>query len=526
MHNDFKQTCRLMLVAGMLGALSCNPAQADLASYITGSKAPPPLQQFTSQGTESLKDAGLANPSTLWIPARYTGSGDALFINGQRYAAPGGFNNVASFIKLTDGYLVAVRQNQLPVVQPAAATAGGGLSAEQTKTLQAQMQKIQQMPNLTAEQRVQMMSMLMQATMSSSQTAQVPAPVTLGSSNSIGVAFYKVGADGQTLAAVGSIPTVHNAPRVLTTTAAIFVERRDGSTASGQLPLFDYIGINNKGQQVVGPQGVLFATPAPDGGWYVKQMIGNEDPSLPYATYSWDIAHIDANGQRTEIYKGSSEYTGQDMGVHSALAFANMPPLADSVRTGYIIRLMHHGAQSMGNDFTDWYASAFSLGEKPPVLCYGLIGRECTYQLGNYTFDLAPVRTTSALAAYGTAQGFILFGTPDDPKVAGQLTQDASAGKGLDYGVVDVKTGERTALFNIMGAGMNTIRNIFGSNTGNADFSRLNDAYDILTPTGLVVVPTAGTAGTDTKPAFDLASDKTISAADMNGFLMQYGFVH
>lgn len=474
MHNDFKQTCRLILAAGMLGALSCNPAQAGLASYITGSKTPPPLQQFTSQGTESLKDAGLANPSTLWIPARYTGSGDALYINGQRYAAPGGFNNVAGFIKLADGYLVAVRQNQLPIVQPAAPT---GTSA-------------------------------------------------VGSSNSVGVAFYKVGANGQTLAAVGSVPTVHKAPRVLTTTDAIFVERRDGSTASGQLRLFDYIGINKQGQQAVGPQGVLFATPAPDGGWYVKQMLGNEDPSLPYATYNWDIAHIDADGQRTEIYKGSSEYTGQDMGVHSALAFADMPPLTDSVRTGYVIRLMHHGAQSMGNDFTDWYASAFSLGEKPPALCYGLIGRECTYQLGSYTFDLAPVRATSAVAAYGTAEGFVLFGTPDDPKVAGQLTQDASAGKGLDYGLVDIKTGDRTALFNIMGAGMNAIRNIFGSNTGNADFSRLNDAYDILTPAGLVVAPTSRTAGTDAKPAFDLASDKTISAADMNGFLMQYGFVH
>ena len=50
---------------------------------------------------------------------------------------------------------------------------------------------------------------------------------------------------------------------------------------------------------------------------------------------------------------------------------------------------------------------------------------------------------------------------PDDTKVAGRLTQGASAGKVLDYGVVDLKTGNRAALFNIMGAGMNTLRNIW-----------------------------------------------------------------
>lgn len=72
---------------------------------------------------------------------------------------------------------------------------------------------------------------------------------------------------------------------------------------------------------------------------------------------------------------------------------------------------------------------------------------------------------------------------------------------------------------------MNTIQNIFGSNSGNADLSHLNSAYGILTRTGLVVVPHSGSSNVQAEPAVDLSSQKTISAADMNGLLMQYGFV-
>jgi len=522
-------TCSAASLAILLTQASM-PVQAANTDDSNQSKAPPPLIQFTPVGTESLADAGLAHLSTLWVPAGYTGSHDALYINGKRYAAPGGFSDVPGFIKTPGGYTVAVRQDQIQMIQPQAAAPAGGLSAQQTQTLQQQVQQIQQMPGLTPVQRTQMLTMLMQATLSAGQAAaapQAPAPqFTGGIQPSPGLMFYSVSTDGQTLATVGSLPASKTA-RVLVTQEAIYVEQQSGKTAYDRLPLFSYVGLDGTGKQISGPQDVLFASPAPDAGWYVKQLLKAQDPSDLYSTYSFVFSRVGADGNRTEIFRDNDQYTAVDLLVHDTVAVADMPPLVDSVRTGEVVRLAHDGAQSIGNDFTDWMAAAYDLGKAPPISCRPtLFGKYCTPKWGTYSLTLGAVRSMDIYAAYVIAHGITLFGTPDKPQLATQLSNDAGLGKALQYGVVDTASQERTALFELMGSGSNTFRSFAGTNTGAADASSFNSAYNILTPRGLVLAQAGSVNRNQDKPGFDLSSQKTISASDINGFLMQYGMAH
>lgn len=120
-------------------------AHADNTDSVNWVKDPPPLIQFNPAGTETLADAGLSNLSTLWIPAGYTGSHDALYINGKHYSAPGGFNDVPGFIKTPGGYTVAVRQDSIQTNSPQVATPAGGMDAQKTQLFQQQVQQIQQM---------------------------------------------------------------------------------------------------------------------------------------------------------------------------------------------------------------------------------------------------------------------------------------------------------------------------------------------------------------------------------------------
>ena len=531
-NSRFFSTCSAASLAILLAQTSM-PVQAGDTDNNNEVKAPPPLIQFASVGVETLAEAGLKNPSTLWVPASYTGSHDALYINGKRYAAPGGFSDVPGFIKTPGGYTVAVRQDRIQMSQPpvgGSTAPAGGLSAQQTQTLQQQVQQIQQMPGLTPAQRTQMLTMLMQATLSAGQAAAAPqmpaAQFAGGIQPSPGLVFYSVSSAGQTLATIGSLPASKTA-RVLVTQEAIYVEQEDGKTAYDRLPLFSYVGIDGTGKQISGPQDVLFASPAPDSGWYVKQLVKAQDPSDLYATYSFVFSHVGSDGNRTEIFRDDDQYTAADILVHGTVAVADMPPLVDSVRTGEVVRLAHNGTQSIGNDFTDWMAAAYDLGKAPPTSCRPtLFGKYCTRLWGSYSLTLGAVRSMDIYSAYAIAQGITLFGTPDKPQLATQLSNDAGLGKALQYGIVDTASQERTALFQIMGSGSNAFRSFVGTNTGAADASSFNNAYNILTPRGLILAQAGSVNRNQDKPGFDLSSQKTISASDINGFLMQYGMAH
>jgi len=514
-------------------------AHAGLGSYITGEKADPPLQHFVSSGTETLAEAGLQNPETLWIPSLYTGNTNALYIKGNRYTAPGGFNDVSGFIKTAGGYLVAVYQNQITVVQtpvapvaPAAA-APGGLSTQQTQLLQQQMQKIQAMPGLSADQRMQMVNLLMQSAVASAAAAPSAAPaqavpqVVAGVQAGAGVMFYSVDTNGKTMGTMGSLPAWSD-NTVLVTPSAIYVTQVAGKE-NGQA-LLNFEGIDATGKQLTGPQNVLFASPAPDGGWYTVQMGQMQNPQILYSSYQRIFAHVSTDGVRTQEFTDWVEYAAPDMLGHNRSIFVNMPPLVDSYRTGHVVRIAHNGPSGLQTSGFTWHGAVFDLAKAPPIICHGLIGRECDPQWGDYSFALGNTADIpgglTPLGAIRVATGLTLFGTVADPQVAAQLTNGAGLAKALDYGFVDLTTGGSTALFTIMGAGMNTFRSIFGANTNTADVSEKNDAYTILTPTGLLVTNANAQNQNQPQMGFDLTTQKTLAAGDVSGFLTQFGITY
>jgi hypothetical protein len=514
-------------------------AHAGLGSYITGATPVPPLQHFVSGGTETLAEAGLQNPETLWVSAQYTGSSNALYIKGNRYSAPGGFNDVRGFIKTDTGYLVAVYQNQITVVQTPVASAvpataaPGGLSTQQTQLLQQQMKKIQAMPGLSADQRMQMVNLLMQSAVASADAApsarpvqavpQVAAAVQAGA----GIVFYSVDHKGETLGTMGSLATVSDC-WVLVTPTSIYVSQPAGQ--EGGLRLSNYVGIDATGKQLTGPQNVVFASPAPDGGWYTVQLGQLQNPQMLYATYQRIFAHIDPQGVRTPEFTDQVQYGTPDYFGHTMPVFVNMPPVVDSYRTGHVVRIGHNGPNGLQTTGFTWQGAIFNLAKAPPIICHGLIGRECDPQWGDYSFALGTTADIpgglTLMEAIRAAQGLILFGTVADPQVAAQLTNGAGLANALNYGTVNVATKGSTAVFSIMGAGLNTFRSLLGANTNSTDLSEKNDAYAILTPTGLLIANANAQNQDKPQMGFDLTTQKTLAAGDVSGFLTQFGITY
>ncbi|WP_018234185.1 hypothetical protein [Thioalkalivibrio thiocyanodenitrificans] len=82
-----------------------------------------------NNNTEALADktgievsaaaAGLQDPTTVWVPARYRQGGDnALYIDGVRFTASGGYADVGGFLPNEQGYLVAVYQDTVDHTSP------------------------------------------------------------------------------------------------------------------------------------------------------------------------------------------------------------------------------------------------------------------------------------------------------------------------------------------------------------------------------------------------------------------------
>src|SRR5699024_5992432 len=191
-----KQTLAIALLVAVLSGCATTPGAGGSSAANT------PLAQTAQAGT--LADVGLAGtPETVFVPARYrSNTTPALYINGRQFVAPGGYSNVAGFLPMASGYLVAV-------VQP---------------TVSAQSTDRNKYPFLV---------------------------------------FYQVDANGQTVKQLGVVANV-----VQTHVG------RDSIYGAQPAPgnFRNYYGYSVAGEPTAGPQGVLHATPAPAGGWYVARF--------------------------------------------------------------------------------------------------------------------------------------------------------------------------------------------------------------------------------------------------------------
>jgi len=250
--------------------------------------------------------AGLSNIETLWLPARYSHSGEsAFYINGSQYIAPGGHSDVLGFIVQTNGnYLVAVRQqaNRLYSVS------SQGVSQAVTSTVST-------FPD--------------------------------------SVVFYEVTKPGKTLKTLGKI---EDANSVVITLDAIYARK---STGDG---LSSYLGFDKKSQSIAGPQNVSYATPTPNRGWFsVKE-------SSFWQSGQKEIRYLstDAKGATTELVQWKKGRGFSDVEfVNTTAAFINQVPVTDSVRTGRVVKLVrdYSGTTQSFRNYTGW---VYDLSWKQP----------------------------------------------------------------------------------------------------------------------------------------------------------------
>jgi len=408
---------------------------------------PPPAAQAAAQIT--LKQAGLSHPQTVYVPAFYTsGNDNLLFIDGRQYRAPNGAANVMGYLPTATGYVVAVENVPTPL--------------QLTDNLGYPMGKLQAGAKLE---------------------------------------LFAVNEKGKTEKEIASID-LRQYDQVFQSNSAFYVQRVTGSfrempaAGDGSVPLYSFFGLNATGHRVNGPVNVLFATPAPDGGWY--KLVPTSRGAL--GGYSGRFYHT-KNGQILYSKSESFLYSDPEFIVHTPAMFINEPPVVDSVRTGRVLLFSANGNPL--NSDVDYVFAALNLNHP--------------------NFDSQGFANTTA---YGLAecvyltQRFALFGTPENPKVVRQISTGSFGGT-LYVGYQNLVTKDKVPVFRLMGGTMNVVRRFLGSNGGSVSTAnRKVDAFTVITPADTILM---GVSDNDFGNAYDVDLHGVIPKVYAEEFASTYG---
>lgn len=318
------------------------------------------------------------------------------------------------------------------------------------------------------------------------------------SSESLSVVFYEAAKDGNVGPALGTIP---DAEYAVVGKTGIFVAQQ---TAKG---IYGYSGYDTNGKLVAGPQGVRFASPAPDGGWFVQKVVSEKPNHVDIVTMRYGT-----DGAAKVLAKDAIHEQEFNRFGNSTAVFVDQPPLADSARTGHVVRL-YREYSSMSRDFRELRGCVTDLNETK--------GRT----LGAWCVKIGNAHGTTLGTAADLTRRIIVFGNESSARAASQLSP-----KGFGpavYGTVDLKATEtyktEKEVFRIAGAGSNFARTLFGGNNSNLTANSRNDAYGIITPKGNLLVLANEHLSGSPRQAVNLVSGKTLDSEDIEGFLFQYG---
>lgn len=480
------------LVAGpasaFLGGLLGGGAENSQAGQAPGQAIPPALGDAAAKDGPfvTLADVGMREPKTLWIPARYTGAGRAqLYVNGRKFVAPGGHDNVLGFLPAPYGYFVAVHQPVGATVVPqAAGPAAPVLSAEQ-------------LAKMTPEQQIAALQLQLQIMQAQAQNQpQVAVVVPVATAGQPHVVYYRVSPAGGVL---GVVADVQAGAKAWVTPDAIFVAQPAGRRAAGdgQVTVFNVVGYTPAGERVDGPQDALSATPGPDGEWYWYGMSGRSSRT--------EYRKIDRAGRVQALRSGETD-NGYDAIINSQQAFVNLPPIADSIRTKRVM-------------YVSWDSGRGALRTLPRGVLYVApldIGefKDRAWLGGHREFD----------SLHSMAERAGLFGTPDRPLYAGQADGDSYKESGVNLYVLNAADPKKDyyALYNVMGRGMNIARSIFGDNNGGSfTLDSRNDLFVFVTPTTTVGVKAR--AGKDGVQGFDMLNRRALGAQEVQSFALRHG---
>jgi hypothetical protein len=475
----------LAFLDGLLGAAAAPEAPAVGAPLGDVADKSGPFTTFAEVGMSGFK--------TLWIPGRYTGTRrPQLYIQGQKYAAPGGSDQVLGFLPAPYGYFVAVHQPAGPITVLAAS------NTPATALTPAQLAKMTPAQQISALQ-LQLQIMQLQSAQGTAQLVGAPAAGRTGQWH---VVYYRVSRTGETLGVIADVPA---GAQTWVTPDAIFVAQPGGKRSAGDAgsrSVFNVVGYTPSGARMEGPQDALYAAPGPAGEWYWYSLNGDSSETL-YKT-------INKAGKVRVLGRG---WAGDRVDAlrSSQQAFVDLPPIADSVRTGHVLYTAWHNGRggiqglSSGSLYLVPLAASHA-GSNPKALT--LIGHH---------------REHDALVSVAERAG--LFGTPDRPLYAGQAARPAYKEPGVNLYTLNPVDPDQDyyALYNVMGTGAHVLRSLFGDNSGGSfSMAALNDLFVVITPKTTIGIN--ATPGGANVRAFDLINRKALTGDELYSFVVKYGF--
>lgn len=199
--------------------------------------------------------------------------------------------------------------------------------------------------------------------------------------------FYQVARNGSVM---GELKCLDYHAKVIATPTALFYS----SPGFGRAHNWD--GLQPNGKALQGPQGVSLAIPLPKQSWYVM-MPGHHGNVIYYLQTQ--------SGQRQVLARtGPFFYQPAPIAV-----YVNTPPYQSSQFTGFTLAGFVNGPDATsGGRNTGGAFGAQVLNRKPPVSCYGLIGRACGtslwYQVSSTLLGNGPDSPAGSAFVWGHTQ--------------------------------------------------------------------------------------------------------------------------
>lgn len=433
----------------------------------------------------SLADVGLGNFKTFWIPGKYrTANSPLLYLNGQKFLTPDGYSNVPGFLPAPYGYMVAVRQPtsaSLPVA-----------AAESAVAMPKMMLTQEMLSRMTPEQQIAALNAQVQL-MQAQGAASVQKPSA--AQNQEHVVLYKVSPEGKVLGVVAEVAT-SGAHSTWVTSAGIFIAKGNIDART-----FDVVGYSIDGKRIDGPLGTTYASPAPNGDWYFLRPIARSGIRVEDTlrlTKDGDVSTVREEGT------SSAHFVFRKL-VPTEQAFADMPPLADTFRTGYSMGTHYHNGRGGIQ------------GEPEAMLLAVSLDRKNEVTLGK-SGSIGEVNQVASRGAW--------MGTPERPVYLGQATTAQLRDPGTNYYMLNAKDIKDNApVTTLRSRGSNFLRNMLNSANVNSDFTFWSnmEMYVITTPATTVGI--RGKTVNGNAVGVDFGNKKILNSMQTKEFANRYGFV-
>jgi hypothetical protein len=488
----------------------CLAASTAFAAAPETPAATSPLWQTLEQAgaTTRLADIGIASPRTLFIPRRFADANvGSLWLDGRKVIFPQGPQDVIGFLPTAGGYIVALFDAQ----------GGSVVSESQGPESGASLIDPAMLKQMTPEQQVRILE-----AMAKIQGARPGAATVSTVARGAQTVFYRIDSAGKNPRRLGTVAVVDAS--VAISDKGIFVAQRGGAV-NRFLTLKNYVGFDTKGQSASGPQDVLFASPAPqDGEWFVQKLTRHDRGDSIGDGYAYSLARWKPSGELETIRKSTLQYNDRAAFVNSQAIFADMPPLADSFRTGTVMLAYGRGDRGITTDSTDFHITPWAFSKPVPtrtqIDCFGLCNHEVEL-IGHH-----PMRATRVVQGKGAgfdgavelAQRTVLAGTPEAP-VMWQQIPDPGFGA-LSYGMVEIGSDRVSRLFEVHGKGMNVLRGFVGTNSSAMTLSHKNDVMPVMHPKGVTLLVPTRLDGP--YAGFDNNEKRLIRASEVQDFVERY----